>query len=168
MGMGSREKKKKVEFISECPGPLIPHHNSVLVISCFSQPDVSKWISWTHPPVIGFWGKVLKLTLEKGDFLSSLIESAVVRVREQGRDSFVQGSICAWNFVLDSVRSLKAIQPVTVSSGNLCKSLGKIDPGLMGWFEPPDLAENYSTSVCDGGWVYMRRLLMQFLYTAAL
>lgn len=84
----SRAEGGGAEFISECLGPLIPHHNSVLVISCFSPPDASKWISRAHPPVIGFWGKVFKLTLEKGGVHSSLIESAVVR--EQGRHSFVQ------------------------------------------------------------------------------
>lgn len=104
----------------------------------FSQPDVSKWISRTHSPVIGFWGKVLKLTLEKGGFLSSLIESAVVRVREQGREcrtSRATRSVCDRNFALHSVRSLKSTQPVTISPGIFYKSLSKIDPCLMAWFE---------------------------------
>lgn len=50
----------------------------------FAQPDVSRRISRTHSPVIGFWGKVFRLTLGKG-FLLLLIES-VVRVTEHGRD----------------------------------------------------------------------------------
>lgn len=76
---------------------------------------MSQRIRRTHSPVIGFRGKVFRLTLGKGGFLLWLIES-VVGVKEHGRDvppTALRGS-AAKKFLLHFVRSLKTCPASTL------------------------------------------------------
>lgn len=70
IGMGCVEKK---DSSSHC-GLHLRSLITTLSLSSwfFAQPDMSRQIRRTHSPVIGFWGKVFRLTLGKG-WLPSLV-----------------------------------------------------------------------------------------------
>lgn len=70
MGMGEREKKDNSSHCGLNLRSLITTSSRSPCV--FPQPDMSQRIRQTHLPVIGFWGKVFRLTLGKG-WLPSLV-----------------------------------------------------------------------------------------------
>lgn len=70
-GNGVQKKRKTIHLAVAQTSD--PSSQLCLGASCVSaEPDMSRRIRQTHSPVIGFWGKVFRLTLRKG-WLSSLV-----------------------------------------------------------------------------------------------